>query len=1390
MTKQASLDSTPVKVGTGVTYTFTLTNTGNEVVTDLNVDDYDFSGTGSLSAIKWGAWPDSSKEGTLMPTQQVTGTATYKVTQADITAGYLANAAVPAGKSTGGDYTPQGSTTPWTPTNPTPGQVPTCTTTNPENPCNILSVPQAPGLQVTKSAEVTQDGTLRPMTSADFTVGQKVTYVFEVENTGNVPLDSLTINDKDGFQGVGMLGQVTCDATKLAPGDTTECTADYTVEQGDVDAGTLANTATATATPPDGTPITSQTSNTVTVTATAAPHVTLTKTADASGVTTPAQAGQEIVYTYTLTNDGNVTLSGLSVDEANGKFSGDKKQLGDLQYTWPDQSKPGVLAPKQKATATATYKIVQSDIDRGYVANAAVTTGTTPGGKPYDPSLPPTPWTPNPTDPTQPPTCGSDAEVGCAVAPLAGEGAISLVKSVTPTDAASFKPGATLHYSFVVTNTGNQTLTGIHVEESGFGGTGTLATPVCQATVLAPNQQTTCTADYEITAADYRAGTLKNTAKAHGTNPAGTDIVSDPSSATVPEDAAPGLELTKTADPVSSPVQAGTTVTYHFTITNSGNVAMSGVAVNDAHFTGTGTLGQIAYTWPDSANPGVLLPGQSVSAEAQYKLTQADMDEGWVANAALPTGTTPGGKPYTPGDPGVPWTPTDPQPGQPPVCPASATGCVIVGTDSSSSLSLVKTVTPATASTFKQGETLTYRFAVLNTGNQTVKDIQIDESAFSGSGQLGAVTCDKTTLAPGETATCQATYQVTKADVKTGQVQNTATAKGTDPAGGDVTSKPASATVPDDDQPHLTVVKTADTSKLQSPPQAGDVITYNFTLTNDGNVTMHGAKVEEGQFTGTGQLSPLTYTWPDPSTPGVLEAGETATATATYALTQADLNNGYVANQALTTGTEPGGSTPTPSGTGTPWTPTPNTPPTCDPNDKGCVIIDTDPTGSLSLVKSVSPSDAASYKAGEALTYSFVVTNTGNQTLTGIRIDELAFSASGQLGAITCPKTTLQPGEQTTCTATYVVTDEDAIAGQITNSAKAWGTPPNGKEVGSTPSSALVPSDAEPHLSIVKKADTSTLSDPVKAGDTFAYTFEITNDGNVSMKDVSANEAMFTGTASALKAISYQWPDSTRPGVLLPGEVATGRADYTLTQADVDQGWVANLALPKATTPGGTPYDPPTPVNPPWTPSNPKPGTVPTCDPDQTDCAIVTVTPKPGMTMVKSVSPTGSENVKQGKTLTYSFLFTNTGNVTLHDLAVQEQSFSGTGTLSAPTCPAATLAPGAQMTCTATYTVTAADAAIGEITNTAVGTAKTPGGDTINSTPSTADTGAKVVPVSTPVPTVTVTKTAHATTTAAPTPLAKTGAEGLGAILWAAALALIAGFVVLLLARRRRRDEE
>jgi len=104
---------------------------------------------------------------------------------------------------------------------------------------------------------------------------------------------------------------------------------------------------------------------------------------------------------------------------------------------------------------------------------------------------------------------------------------------------------------------------------------------------------------------------------------------------------------------------------------------------------------------------------------------------------------------------------------------------------------------------------------------------------------------------------------------------------------------------------------------------------------------------------------------------------------------------------------------------------------------------------------------------------------------------------------------------------------------------------------------------------------------------------------------------------------------------------------------------------------------------------------------------------EPAIELVKTVDAT---KLVAGRTLTYTFTATNTGNNTLSHVVIGEDSFTGSGPVSAMSCTPsqpATLAPAARLVCTATYTVTPADVVAGEVDNVASATGADPAGTVV-----------------------------------------------------------------------------
>lgn len=809
-------------------------------------------------------------------------------------------------------------------------------------------------------------------------VGQTVTFTFTVSNDTEVALNGVAVDDVQSAPAGALTNGPTCPSGSLAAGAAEDCTATYTVTQADLDNGSISDSATASGTPVSGSPLVSAPS-TATVTATQTPALTLTKSATPTSV---SDAGDEVTYSFLVSNTGNVSVSGLAIDE--DSFSG----TGSLSnVTCPTTT----LAPDADTTCTATYSLTQADADAGSITNAAHATATGAGGAPVS-------------------SGSSTATVSVNQAP-----GLSLVKSADPSAPTAFTTGQQLTYHYLVTNTGDVTVTNVGIEEGSFTGSGTLSAVTCPSTTLAPQAQVDCTATYMLTQADVDGGSISNTATATGAGPNDAPVSSQPSTVATPAIAAPALTLTKSASPTS--VRApGDQVTYSFLVANTGNVTVTGVGIQEGDFSGTGALSAISC--PDTT----LVPGQQTTCDASYEATQADIDAGSVTNTASATASAPDGGTVT-----------------------SAASSATVQATQTPALEITKTADPTTVDA--AGQTVTFTFAVTNSGNATLHGIAIDETAFTGSGPLSAISCPTTLLGPGDDVSCTASYVVTQTDMDAGVISNTASATGVDSAGSTVTSKTAQATVAVQARPALTLVKTAQTT---TESKVGQKIVYDFLITNTGNVTVANVTAAEGTFTGTGTLDAPTC----PSEAGSLAPGAQVTCTTVYNVTQADVDSGSVTNTATAVGT--------PSGADAPVASSPSSATVMEPA-----------AAALSLVKSANVTSVT--KAGQVVTFSFTVTNTGNTTLSHPSVEEGTFNGHGKLPAPTCPADAAEliPGQVEICHADYTVMAADLTGIPLSNTATARATTMDGDLVESAASTATV-ADVPPATAPTPLAETGS----------------------------------------------------------------------------------------------------------------------------------------------------------------------------------------------------------------------------------------------------------------------------------------------------------------------------
>ena len=785
----------------------------------------------------------------LAPGGQTIFTATYTLTQADIDFGEVANTAVASGTD------PAGAT--------------------------LLSVDTATvSLAAQPSIALVKVGTANLGTNSTATLGDVIDYRFAVTNTGNVTLTDVQISDALVTVNGGPIAS-------LAPGatDATTFTASHTLVQADLDAGQVENQATATGSPPTGLPVTDLSDDTDTAgddptvtTLTPTSSIALVKNMSAitdlnsNGIT---DAGDQLNYTFTVTNTGNVSLTGISVTDPLVTVTG-----GPIASLAPGQTNNTVFR--------ATYVLTQADVDAGELSNQATATATDPAGTTIDDLS---------NDTLGPTTDASGTGDDPTVTPIPELADIALIKaasSVTDTNTNGVNDvGDIINYAFTVTNIGNVTLSSVSVNDplvTVLGGP--LAT-------LAPgaSDSTTFTASYTITSADAAAGRVTNQATASGVTPSGRGVSDLSDNASPDEDdptitavtRLPAIALLKTVDAVTNTngnaqIDAGDTVEYVFTVYNTGNVALTNVVVTDPLVTIQG--GPIS----------TLDPGRSDSTTftASYTLTNADVVAGRVTNQATAFGTGPGARVVSDLSDGESTTEDDPTI----TLLASAPGIALVKSVSSITDTNSNGVTDV-------GDIIVYAFAVTNTGNVALSNVVVSDPKVTVAGgpiaSLGVSQTNNTTFT--------ANYTITQADVDAGGVSNQATASGTTPGNvlvSDLSDESAidgsdPTVTPLNQQPGIALVKTVrsiDDRNGNGNTDTGDVITYAFSVTNTGNLTLSNVTVSDPLVAVNG--GPLVTLAPG--------ATDSTTFTADYTITLADAVAGRVSNQATVSSLTPGGT--------------------------------------------------------------------------------------------------------------------------------------------------------------------------------------------------------------------------------------------------------------------------------------------------------------------------------------------------------------------------------------------------------------------------------------------------------------------------------------------------
>jgi uncharacterized repeat protein (TIGR01451 family) len=349
-----------------------------------------------------------------------------------------------------------------------------------------------------------------------------VTWTYVVTNTGDTELTDIQVTDD-------RIGTVACEDTTLAPGASTTCTA-----TGIGDVGQYTNHARVTGVPSTGglvqdTDLSHYLGET--------PGIVVEKWVEGvdadEGPGPFVPEGDQVEWTYDVTNGGNVPLEAVTVTDDDG-----------LTVSCPQTT----LAVGETMRCTAT-----GPAERGEHENVATATGVDDDGDQV-----------SATDPAHYFGFVTDIDVEKATN---GEDADAAPGPLVPV-------GDPVEWTYVVTNPGNVPLLDVTVVDDQGVELTFVGGDENGDNALDPGETWTYTASGTAAAGQY-----VNVASATGHPDFEVTAPIDDSDPSHHFGAQPGLTIAKDVD--SAVVSPGTTVTYTITVTNTGNVPLEGVVVTD-----------------------------------------------------------------------------------------------------------------------------------------------------------------------------------------------------------------------------------------------------------------------------------------------------------------------------------------------------------------------------------------------------------------------------------------------------------------------------------------------------------------------------------------------------------------------------------------------------------------------------------------------------------------------------------------------------------------------------------------------------------------------------------------------------------------------------------------
>ena len=555
--------------------------------------------------------------------------------------------------------------------------------------------------------------------------------------------------------------------------------------------------------------------------------------------------------------------------------------------------------------------------------------------------------------------------------------------------------------------------------------------------ILSVGETWVYTSSYVVTQFDIDAGlALTNIASVVAAETGATPLVS---TAVTVLSQNPEFILTNIQTSGPNPASTvGDILVYTTTITNIGNVSLTGIEQNNTLSNGL-PLSFSPITESVSFD-GILQVGEMWTYTTTYTVTQADIDSGLVIiNTAS--------------------------------VDSNETDFVNTPVSQSPSLLVSNTALSSSDPVMSVGDVVNFTVGLLNNGNLILNSLTPTLSLSNGVildlGNVNETLLSNGFLDVGETWIYTTSYVITQLDIDAGlDLISTASVVSTQIGLNPITDI---AVIDVEQSPTLSVLK-SQTSGPNPANAAGDNLTYRIVVSNTGNINLNN--IIPSDTLSNGASLPLGAAIESLNADGVLEVGEEWIYTTSYRVTQADIDLGEELVNSVTV------------------------------NSTETSLVQTSVTQAPSFLMTNIESSSVITSAGEVLTYTININNNGNISLNGV-VPVYTLSNGGALSVSSLIESVnsngiLDVGESWTIKVSYVVTQADIDIGRPLISTVSVTTDETDAAVivSAEPTELL----QSPELSITVTADLDTVS---MVSDVISYTYQVTNDGNVTLTNLS-----------------------------------------------------------------------------------------------------------------------------------------------------------------------------------------------------------------------------------------------------------------------------------------------